>query len=245
MSPRGAWQVLASWTFTLVWVAVVISASVVTLGFAKPLTARLLRVWGRTMLRIARIRLVVENPEAIEAREPRVVTFNHGSIQDAMLVTAVFTPHSTAAIKRDVLYYPGVGIALVLVGFLLVDRARPGNARAMLDKAAARLVREKLTVFIAPEGTRTKDGDLQKFKRGAYILAIDAGVPVVPMCIDNVIELHPYGTYVSKPGTVRIRFGEPRPTTGFTHDDADRETLALHDWYADALAKMKAERPAA
>jgi len=242
MHPRGVWQVLASWVFTLFWAALVISFSLVTFGFAKSVSARLLRAWGRTMLRIAGITLVVENPEAVAEAASRVVTFNHGSIRDAMLVTAVFTPRSTAAIKRDVVYYPGVGLALWLVGFLLVDRARPGNARAMLSRAAEKLVRRKLTVFIAPEGTRTKTGELLPFKRGACVLAIDAQVPLVPMCIDNIIELHPMGRWVSTPGTVRIRFGEPRPTTGLTVEQAEEKTAELREWYVDALARMKAER---
>ena len=242
MRPRGVWQVGVTWVFTVFWLAVVISFSVLTLGFAKPVAARLLGLWGRTVLRLARLRLVVENPEAIAPPEPRVVTFNHGSLLDTAIVTAVFTPRSTAAIKRDVVWYPGIGLALWLVGFLFVDRARPGRARAMLWKTAQNLVGRRLTVFIAPEGTRTTTGDLLPFKKGPYALAIDAQIPVVPLCIDNIIELHPMGRFVSTPGTIRVRFGPPRPTTGLAIEDAEKETTALREWYVVETAKMKAER---
>ena len=246
MSLRGLWQIVASWTFTVVFGLSASALTLVTLGrFARRLTPWLLRRWGQTMLRISGITYETQGTEHLHTDSMKVVTFNHGSLIDAYLVTAIMPPASVAAIKREALYYPVVGITLYLLGFLLIDRGSTGRARKVMNRAAARMAEEKLAVFIAPEGTRHLVADLLPFKKGALHLAVASRAPIVPMLIDGAFELHGPGRLTSVRGHVLIRFLPPRPTAGLTAGSVGRETEALQAHYVTELARLRADRIAA
>ncbi len=246
MSLRGLWQVVASWTFTLVFAACASVITLVTLGrFARRLTPWLLRFWGQHMLRLAGITYETQGTEHLLTDSMKVVTFNHGSLIDAYLVTAIMPPASVAAIKREALYYPMVGITLYLLGFLLIDRGAGGRARKVMNRAAARMADEKLAVFLAPEGTRHLVAELLPFKKGALHLAVASQAPIVPMLIDGAFELHGPGRLTSIPGHVIIRFLPPRPTAGLGSESVGAETEALRAHYTSELSRLRADRLAA
>lgn len=243
MSLRGTWQFVASWLFVVAFTVVLIAFMLVTLGaFSRHVGPLALRFWGRTMLRIAGVTLSVEGAEHLAADAMKIAPFNHGSVLDAFLVTAIMPPGSTAAVKRELMYYPLVGLCVYLLGFLIIDRGNGARARRTIDRAAARMARQRLTVFISPEGTRPLDGRLLPFKKGPLHLALDSGAPVVPVVIDNAWELHPPGRFTTTAGHVRIRVLPPRPSTGLTRETIAAETEALHDVYVAELARLRAER---
>lgn len=245
MSLRGLWQIVGSWLCTIAFVLVASALVLVTLGlFSRRLSPFLLRCWGRTMLWFARVTYEVQGREHLETDAMKIVTFNHGSLLDAYLVTAIMPVGSTAAVKREALYYPFVGLGLYLLGFLLLDRQNRARARGTMDRAAARMARERLAVFIAPEGTRQKTAALQPFKKGALNLALDSGAPIVPMLIDGAYELQGPGRLTSTPGHVLLRFLPPRPSAALTPETVAAETEALHALYGRELARLRAERPA-
>jgi 1-acyl-sn-glycerol-3-phosphate acyltransferase len=246
MSLRGLWQIVASWAFTIAFGVGACMVTLLTLGrFARRLTPWLLRFWGRSMLRISRITYETQGDEHLHTDAMKVVPFNHGSLIDAYLVTAIMPVASVAAIKREALYYPVVGITLYLLGFLLIDRGSSSRARAVMDRASARMAAERLAVFIAPEGTRHVTADLLPFKKGALHLAIGSGAPVVPMLIDGAFELHGPGRLTSTPGHVVIRFLPPRSTAGLTAGSAAAETESLRAHYQRELSRLRADRNAA
>lgn len=240
---RGLWQIVGSWLFI---VAFGVSASFLTLvtvgAFSHRLTPFLLRFWGRTMLRLAGVTYEVQGREHLETNQMKIAPFNHASLLDAFLVTAVMPPGSCAALKREAIYYPVVGISVYLLGFLLIDRRNRSRSQGTLDHAASRMARERLTVFIAPEGTRGLHGELLPFKKGALHLALDSKAPIVPMLIDGAYELHGPGRLTSHPGHVVIRFLPPRETTGLTAETVGAETEALHALYVTELAALRASR---
>src|SRR4051812_10679132 len=107
MTPRNLFQILAHWLFSVAFAMGTTVVMVLVLGrFTATLTPAMLNFWGRGMLWISRIRLDVEGNEHVDTREMRIVTFNHGSILDSMIVTAVMRRGGVAAIKREVVYYP-------------------------------------------------------------------------------------------------------------------------------------------
>jgi 1-acyl-sn-glycerol-3-phosphate acyltransferase len=219
-SPEGAralYQFFASWLFSLGYAVLATVAVVLTLGrFAHTLTPWLLKGWGRVMLAIAGIELEVSGAERLHVPSGKVAIFNHASFLDAPIITAIMPAGSVAAIKREVLFYPVVGVAMFLLGFLFIDRGRGERARRTLDRAASRVQAEKLTVFIAPEGTRSEDGGLLPFKKGAFHLAVRSGAPIVPVLIEGAFDQHPYGRLWTRPGKIRVRVLEPIPTAGMT-----------------------------
>ena len=197
------------------------------------------------MLRIARVTYETQGTEHLETDAMKVVTFNHGSLIDAYLVTAVMPGASVAAIKREALYYPVVGVTLYLLGFLLIDRGSSSRSRRVMDRAAARMARERLAVFLAPEGTRHLTAELLPFKKGALHLAVASQAPIVPMLIDGSFELHGPGRLTSTPGHVIIRFLPPRASAGLRAGDVAAETEALRAHYLAELARLRADRMAA
>jgi 1-acyl-sn-glycerol-3-phosphate acyltransferase len=243
MSLQGLWQIVASWAFTIAFGLCASAVTLLTLGrFARRLTPWLLRLWGQTMLKISRITYETQGTEHLLQDGMKVVSFNHGSLIDAYLVTAIMPPASVAAIKREALYYPVVGITLYLLGFLLIDRGSSGRSRRVMDRAAARMADEKLAVFLAPEGTRHPTAELLPFKKGALHLAVASQAPIVPMLIDGAFELHGPGRLTSIPGHVIIRFLPARPTAGLTAESVGSETEALRAHYLSELARLRADR---
>lgn len=243
MRLRKLGQVVGSWVFITFYGVAASVLTILTLGlFSRGLSPLLMRIWGRTMLRLAGITFEVEGAEYLRADAMKIVPFNHGSLLDAFLVPALMPPGSVAALKREALYYPVVGITVYLLGFLLIDRGRSTRARKIMARAAARMAKERLTVFIAPEGTRPKNGELLPFKKGALHIALDSHAPIVPMLIDGAFELHPPGRVTTTPGHIIIRFLPPRPTTGLTAENIAAETDALRALYVIELARLRADR---
>ena len=243
MRLRVVWQVVASWTFTIAFCLGASSLSLLTLGrLSRRLAPAMLRFWGRNMLRLAGVTYEVQGAEHLAVDAMKIVPFNHGSLIDAFLVTAVMPAGAVAAIKREALYYPAVGLTLYLLGFLLIDRGNSVRARATMDRAARRMASERLAVFISPEGTRQFDGELLPFKKGALHLALASGAPIVPMLIDGSFALHGPGRLTSTPGHVVIRFLPPRPSTGLTAETVGAGTEALRETYRTELARLRSER---
>lgn len=241
IGPLGAgFQLVVGWGFTFAFAVVASTAALVTFGrFSVWLTPWLLNFWARVMLRIQRVELLVEGAEHVRPRAMKVVVFTHSSLLDAMIVTAVKPVGGVSVIKREALYIPFVGVALWALGFLLIDRGQTAKAKALLSRAAARMVRERLTVFIAPEGTRSRDGALQPFKKGAFHLARVSGAPVVPMLIDGAAALHPKGAWFTRPGRVRVRFLPPISTAGLSVEGLGAFTETVHGAVVEGLAEMR------
>ncbi len=220
--------------------------TMLTLGvFWRRLSPWIYRFWGRTMLRMAGITWSIEGEEYLRADRMKIITFNHGSLIDAFLVSAVMPERGTAAVKREVIYYPVVGWTLYLLGALLIDRQNGKNAHRTMNRAGARMAKERLSVFIAPEGTRRLGATLLPFKRGAMRLALDSGAEIVPLLIDGAYELHGPGKLLSTPGHVVLRFLPPRTPVALCAESVGRESEALREVYLTELARLRSDRVAA
>lgn len=243
MRLRGLWQIVGSWLFIFTYGIFASVLMVLTLGLASRwLSPLILRFWGRTMLRLAGVTYEVQGAEHVQADSMKIVPFNHGSLLDAFVVTAMMPSGAVAALKREAIYYPVLGQAVLLLGLLLIDRGSGVRARRTMKRAGARMAKERLSVFIAPEGTRGLTGELLPFKRGALHLALASHAPIVPMLIDGAFDLHPPGQVTSTPGHLVIRFLPPRPTTSLTAASLAAETESLRALFVTELARMRAER---
>lgn len=234
---RAGGQLLVGWLFTAVFTVVATMLSILTLGLcARWLTPLLLRFWGRWILRIQGVQLVIEGREHLAQPGTRIATFNHTSLLDAMIIPVLNPVGGVSLLKREALYIPFVGLAVYTLGFLLIDRGNSARARATVNRAAHRMQREQLTVFIAPEGTRTRTGDLQTFKRGAFHLALISGAPIVPIIITGAYALRPYQAMITARGTVRVRILPPISTVGLTEAGLPALASRLHALYQRELA---------
>lgn len=166
--------------------------------------------WSRIALRLAGVKLVVEGQEKVPQGQPVIFMGNHQSNFD---IPALFvaTPSRFAWIAKEELFrIPVFGQALRRAGYIPLDRSDGRRARKSLDNAAVR-IRNGASVVIFPEGTRSKDGKLLPFKKGGFLLAAKAGVPVVPFVINGSHRINPPPTLVLRPGVITIRFFEQIP----------------------------------
>lgn len=208
---RGTIQHSLAWSFSAVYTVIMILAMLLTAGkFPERITRPLVRLWGKTMLWISGVKLVFEGDcSALERPAPRVFTFNHASTLDVFIITAIMTPSGTAVVKRSIIYIPFIGWSAYLAGLVLLDRGNRDRATASLKRAGERIRKEALSVFIAPEGTRTSSRIPSEFKMGAFRMAEVAGADIVPVVIDGAAEVWSRDKLYCKGGTVKIRLLEP------------------------------------
>lgn len=181
----------------------------------------LARLWSWLVMRTARVRWRATFDPALDPRRPAVYAANHQSQFDIPALVLSMPADFRVVAKRSLMYVPIFGWALWLAGFIFIDRSNRDQAIRSLDRAAGRLKRGT-SVAIFAEGTRSVDGTLLPFKRGGFVLALQAGVPVVPVTIKGGHAILPKGRLAIRPGTIDVHYGAPVETTGFTYDTRDR-----------------------
>lgn len=178
-----------------------------------------IRLWGRLIAASFGVRVRVEGEANVPAG-PAVYAANHVSAADIPIVFG-FLPFEFRIIhKRSLSWVPILGWCLALGGHIAIDRSNPFRARRSLERAVER-VRGGVSVVVFPEGTRSGDGSVAPFKRGSFTLALNAGVPVVPVSIIGVKRLMPHGLASLGAGEVVLRLHPALPTSGRSVDDAE------------------------
>jgi 1-acyl-sn-glycerol-3-phosphate acyltransferase len=203
--------------------------AVATLGFGsvaglagicrqRLLARRVAGVWGRAILWVWGVEVQVQGAAA---PGPSVYAANHGSALDIPILFGYLPVDFRVIHKRSLYYLPVFGQFLYLGGHIAVDRANPFRARRSLSHAATR-IRGGTSVLVFPEGTRNRrdDGAVQPFKRGSFVLAVEAGVPVVPVSLAGVKRVAPEGLVRMRPGRVVLTLHAPISTEGLTVDEA-------------------------
>ena len=156
---------------------------------------------------------------------PYVFASNHTSIVDIWALLALVPGSVRFVAKQELFKVPVFGAAMRSAGHIFINRQRLKSVFGAYDEAAA-TIRSGISAAVFPEGTRSTDGTLLPFKRGPFVLAIQAGVPVVPVFIPDGWKVIPSGSMRVRPPprSMEIRFGDPILTEGMTPDD--RNTLA-------------------
>lgn len=179
------------------------------------------RAWAGISLWLAGAKVAVAGREKVPADGPVIFMSNHqGNFDILSLFIAV--PQQFAWIAKEELFkVPVFGHSMGRAGYIPLDRSDGRRALKSMDAAAAKIKGGK-SVVIFPEGTRTHDGSLLPFKRGGFLLAEKAGVPIVPVTIDGSMEINPKNRIELYPGTIRITFGDPIPTAGVAGKQRDQ-----------------------
>ena len=223
-----------------IWPPAVALVLLVTWPFDRnrAVAGRLLRMCGAFISRsfpFWRIRIDGRWPPG---RGAYVVVANHQSFLDIFLLSNI--PHEMKWVaKKELFRIPWVGWAFFLVGDIPVDRGDAASAVKLMAKARGYLQRG-MSVMIFPEGTRSRDGKLLPFKAGAFKLAVDAGVPVLPIAVSGTAQGMPKGTPWVRPSRLTVRILDPVPTAGL----GDRDLRRLRDGVRDAIARALEEEPA-
>jgi len=229
---RGLWAFLV---FTLVTPLCGIPAAVISLlRRGSDVTMRVGRLWSRAMLWAVGARVRYEEIERMTARLPCIYISNHQSNVDIWALIRVLPAATRFVAKESLFRVPALGWAMAASGFIPIDRSNRGRAIRSLRAAAAR-IRDGRPVVLFPEGTRSPDGTLGEFKKGPFHLALQAGVPLVPIAISGSGSILPPRSIRCRPGPVLVRFLEPIDPTPFAPSDHDGLRAAVRRAIAGAL----------
>ena len=180
--------------------------------------------WGVALgTSLAGIRTRVAGRQHLDANRAVVFCANHQSNVDPPVLFQTLHPRLHILFKKELTGLPLLGRAFQIGGFVPIDRSSREHSMTAIEQAADSL-RHGNSFLTFPEGTRSKTGALLPFKRGPFLMALKAQVPVVPVAVQGGTASMRKGSAIVRPATVSVRIGEPIPTAGMTLDD--REQLA-------------------
>lgn len=194
------------------------------------------RLWARILLRTSGVTVRFEGLEKIDWDEPHIVVANHQSWFDVFALSGHLPARYRFAAKEELGRIPLFGPAWKVCGHISVARGDRSRAIESLNRAGAQVRSDRLTVVMFPEGTRSPDGRLQPFHKGAFVLGIQTGVDLVPVGISGSRAIMPKGSFLVRPGEVVIRIGDPIRSSRWTmrqrnqlRDLAHQKVLELMD----------------
>lgn len=184
--------------------------------------------WGKLMIKAAGVQVRVAGFDRVPADQPVVFVSNHQSWFDIWALVGVVPSHTRFVAKKELLRIPILGGAMRAAGHISIDRSNRQQAFAAYEEAAA-YIRAGLSAVIFAEGTRSRTGELQPFKKGPFVLALASQVPIIPVYVAGTFTLLPKGSLRIRPHPIAIMFGDPIPTTGLTYDDRERVMIASRE----------------
>jgi 1-acyl-sn-glycerol-3-phosphate acyltransferase len=191
---------------------------------------RRLDSWSKALLRVAKVNVITQGREHVQPGESYVVMSNHQSHFDIPVVFQALGIPMRMVAKKELFRIPVMGPAMRYSGFVEVDRARRTRAVKSLSAARERMTRDGTSVWIAPEGTRSTTGEVGKFKRGGFHLAIDAGLRILPITVDGTLRIHRAGDKeVHKHQTVSVTIRPPLDAPAFGRARTDELVAATRE----------------
>ncbi len=169
--------------------------------------------WARGVLRICGVKVVAEGVENLDFSTNYIYVANHASMFDIPAVLGYIPDQIRMVVKKELERVPFFGWAVSSGGYIFIDRKHSPGAMRSLEKAVES-IRKGSSVVLFAEGTRTRTGKLQPFKRGAFNLAVRSRVPVVPLTINGSYKILPKSSFRINPGTIRLKISKPIPTNG-------------------------------
>ena len=194
---------------------------------------------ARNWLRLSGVRVHVRGLELLDPKQTYVFVSNHRSYLDTAAMF-IFTGRRIGLLaKKELLKVPVLGVGMGFVNVMAIDRTNRESA-IRTTEAAARRIQSGVSFAVFVEGTRAKPGDLLPFKKGAFYMARQAGVPVVPVAIKNSDVLMGKGTGEARSGTIEMVFMPPVDTVGMTTDeDMNRLIASVRNSIARELSNHK------
>ncbi len=181
---------------------------------------RIVKPWARIILLITGVTVKTVGLEHIGRGEgPFVVVMNHQSQLDIPVLVHAIPLQLRFAGKRELVKIPIFGRAVTRMGHVLIDRKDKEHSLSGFDTLTKGVQNLGVSVVVAPEGTRSNDGKLLPFKKGAFVMAIDLGLPILPVTIRDTRKAMPKSSVTSTGGKVNVIIGRPIPTSKMSYED--------------------------
>jgi 1-acyl-sn-glycerol-3-phosphate acyltransferase len=174
-----------------------------------PWLEKIIRAWGMVWIRAAGVRVIVEGGEKVDPTRSYVVVGNHLSAYDIMVhVSSLPVPVRFLA-KAELFRIPLFAQAMRSVGMIEVDRKAGASIHKQVSRDARAAIAMGRSIIVYPEGTRARGGELGPFKKGAFTIAVDNGLPVLPVTIHGTLEVWQAGKRSINPGVVHLVISAP------------------------------------
>jgi len=194
------------------------------------------RWWAACLVRAAGITVRLHNEERMRSGAPRIFVSNHVSWFDVLTLASVLPRYKFVG-KAELFRIPIFGRAARAAGMIAIERENRESAFESYRIAADR-IRGGASVVVFPEGTRGKSYALRQFKKGPFVLAVAAGVPIVPTIVHGTMEVMPRDSFRIRSGVVDIHFLEPISAAGMTYEDRNRLSRAAWERMASAMHEL-------
>lgn len=193
------------------------------------------RFFVRSGLKLCRVKVVVDGLNQLDSAKTYVFTPNHQSIIEVPLMVTFLGRNTAFLAKKELFKFPVFGTGMMQIGIIPVDRS---NSAAAIESArrATRNLKAGKSYVVYPEGTRSPDGRLLPFKKGAFLMAVDAGVPVVPITVSGSSRVMPKGKVRILPGTIRLTIHEPISTDAYSRANVSELVHLVRARVISALA---------
>jgi len=202
--------------------------------FSQEKTHKLIHFWGRSCLFLAGLKIDIRGAENIPFDTPAIYVSNHQSNFDVPIIYSGLPITFNWLAKKELFQIPLFGHAMKRSGCIRIDRS---NRRTTMHSiiAAAQQIKEGASVIIFPEGTRSPDGRLQEFKKGALLIAAKAQVPIVPIAIHGSYQILPKDRWRIVSGKLKLEILSPISTSGLKTSDIGQLTEKIHDMIETSL----------
>jgi putative phosphoserine phosphatase/1-acylglycerol-3-phosphate O-acyltransferase len=195
-------------------------------------------VFADTASALIGLNLQIDGEQHLWSHRPAVFIFNHQSNVDLVIVARLLRRDITGVGKREIRDLPIVGRVMEAAGVVLIDRKDTARAIEAMTPLVDAMRVEGKSVCLSPEGTRAVTPKLAAFKKGAFHLAMQANVPIVPIVIHNSNDVQPKGDLLYHPGTVQVEVLPPVDTSGWSVDSLDRHVSEVRAMYLKALGQV-------
>ena len=199
-------------------------------------TNSLMATVGDLVTNMAGIRLVVKNKEILWSHRPAVFIFNHQSSADLFIAAKLIRENATGIAKKELKMMPIIGQMMTAAGVIFIDRKNKEKAIAAM-KPAVEALKNGTSIIIFPEGTRSQDYRLGQFKKGAFHLAMEAGVPIVPIVIRNAHDAMPRGSNVFRPTAIEVIVKEAISVTDWNKEDLNEKIQEVREMFLKELGQ--------
>ena len=199
---------------------------------------RLARFWANSILWVSRVKVTVSGAEKLDPDRSYIYMPNHQSNADIPLLLGRLPVQFRWLAKAELFKIPIFGRAMRGVGYISIDRSNRKSAFESLARAA-RTIRNGTSVLIFPEGTRSRDGHIQPFKKGGFVLSVDSGVPIVPIIIRGTRDIIPKGHFMIRPAPVTMQILDPVETADYTRKTKDALLERIRSILIETLEKER------
>jgi len=199
------------------------------------------RIWAKCILAISKIKVTVKGLSNLNPNASYIYMANHTSNFDIPVLQACLPVQFRWLSKAELFKIPIFGYAMKRAGYISIDRSDRKSAIQSLQQVA-KIIKNGVSVIIFPEGTRSRNNHIQPFKKGGFVLAVESGVPIIPVVIHGTWDIMPKKQILIKPGNVVVEIKKPIESSDYTRKTKDDLMKKVRAVILESFEKGKKNR---